>query len=107
MQMVDRVGVRPRDRQAIVVIVAAALILSAAMGARQTFGLFLDPFALERGIPVAVFALAIALHNLVWGFTQPLASAAADRYGAAPVVAVGGLSYAAGLAIAAVTQSGL
>jgi len=107
MQMVDGVGVRPRDGKAIIVIVAAALILSAAMGARQTFGLFLDPFALDRGIPVAVFALAIALHNLVWGFTQPLAGAAADRYGAAPVVAVGAVSYAAGLAIAAVSHSGV
>ncbi|CAN5474560.1 hypothetical protein BH10PSE6_BH10PSE6_31100 [soil metagenome] len=32
------------------VVVAASVIISAAMGARQTFGLFLSPLAVERGI---------------------------------------------------------
>ncbi|MBV8190227.1 MAG: MFS transporter [Alphaproteobacteria bacterium] len=105
MQVADGSGVQARNGKATIVIIAAALIISAAMGARQTFGLFLDSFAVDRGIPVAVFALAIALHNLVWGLAQPLAGAAADRCGAAPVVAVGALSYAAGLTIAAVTHS--
>ena len=41
------------------------------MGIRQTFGLFLGPFSLETGIPVATNTLAITLHNLAWGFTQP------------------------------------
>jgi MFS family permease len=89
------------------VVLAASLIISAAMGARQTFGLFLSPLALERGLPVSTIALAIALHNLVWGLAQPLAGAAADRYGAAPVVGLGVLSYAAGLAVAATTSSGV
>src|SRR5215475_13286003 len=69
------------------VIVAAALILSAAMGIRQTFGLFIGPFSFDRGLPVTLVAFAIALHNLVWGFTQPFAGAAADRWGSPPVVA--------------------
>lgn len=89
----------------VIVVAAAGLIISAAMGTRQTFGLFLDPLVLERGFSIGVIALAIALHNLVWGVTQPLAGAIADRYGAAPVVAVGGLAYAAGLAVTATTQS--
>ena len=59
------------SRRAVLVVLAGALILSAAMGIRQTFGLYLDPFALERGVPVGMLALAIALHNLVWGLTQP------------------------------------
>jgi len=107
MQVVDGSGVQARSGNATIVIIAAALVISAAMGARQTFGLFLDSFAVDRGIPIAVFALAIALHNLVWGLAQPLAGAAADRYGTAPVVAAGALSYAAGLAIAAVIHSGI
>jgi MFS family permease len=53
-----------------------------------------------------MIALAIALHNLVWGFAQPFAGAAADRYGAAPVVAFGALSFAAGLALSSVAPSG-
>ncbi|MBP0592582.1 MFS transporter [Paraburkholderia sp. LEh10] len=89
------------------VIVAAALILSAAMGIRQTFGLFIGPFSFDRGLPVTLIAFAIALHNLVWGFAQPFAGAAADRYGAAPVVAFGATTFAAGLALAAAAPSGL
>ena len=79
-------------------ILAGAVIISAAMGVRQTFGLFLGPFSFDYGLPVTLIAFAIALHNLVWGFAQPFAGAAADRWGAAPVVAFGAVVFAAGLA---------
>ncbi|GJE41214.1 putative MFS-type transporter YhjX [Methylobacterium soli] len=95
-----------RRRSAMLVVAAAALVLSGAMGIRQTFGLFLGPFSFEHGIPVATVALAIALHNLVWGLAQPFAGAAADRYGVAPVVAFGALAFAGGLALAALAPSG-
>jgi hypothetical protein len=39
----------------------------------------------DHGIPVTLIAFAIALHNLVWGFSQPFAGAAADRYGFKPL----------------------
>jgi len=91
---------------AIVSIVAGTLIISAAMGIRQTFGLFVGPFSFDHGFPVTLIAFAIALHNLVWGFVQPAAGAAADRYGAAPVVAFGALVFAVGLALAALAPSG-
>jgi MFS family permease len=88
-------------------IVAGGLIMSAAMGVRQTFGLFVGPLSLDHGLPIAQIAFAIALHNLVWGVAQPFAGAAADRYGAALVVAFGAIVYAAGLAIVALSTSGL
>ncbi|MEC5404513.1 MFS transporter [Paraburkholderia sp. MPAMCS5] len=91
----------PAFNHTTLVILAAALVLSAAMGIRQTFGLFIGPFSFDRGLPVTLIAFAIALHNLVWGFAQPFAGAAADRYGAAPVVAFGATTFAAGLGIAA------
>jgi MFS family permease len=97
----------PLKNPTLYVIVAAALILSAAMGIRQTFGLFIGPFSFDRGLPVTLIAFAIALHNLVWGFAQPFAGAAADRYGAAPVVAFGATTFAAGLALAAAVPSSL
>jgi predicted MFS family arabinose efflux permease len=87
------------------VVLAGALVLSAAMGVRQTFGLLIGPFSFDRGLPVTVIAFAIALHNLVWGFAQPFAGAAADRYGSTPVVAFGAVTFAAGLALAAVAPS--
>ncbi|SAL34211.1 MFS transporter [Caballeronia humi] len=94
------------QRNVTLAIIAGALILSAAMGVRQTFGLFINPFSFDRGLPVTLIAFAIALHNLVWGFAQPFAGAAADRYGASPVVAFGAAMYAAGLALAAIAPSG-
>ncbi|MGD9881770.1 MAG: MFS transporter [Reyranella sp.] len=96
-----------RTGRVLIVVVAAALMMSVAMGTRQTFGLFLGPLAQERGLAITTIALAIALHNLVWGLAQPLAGAAADRFGAAPVVILGAIAYAAGLALTAITDSGV
>ncbi len=101
--MVATVGDR---RKAILMILAGAFILSAALGIRQTFGLFISPLAFDRGIAVTLTAFAIALHNLVWGVAQPFAGAAADRYGPAPVVAFGAMAFAAGLALVALMPSG-
>ena len=97
---------RSTRNAALIGILAGALVISAAMGVRQTFGLFLGPFAFDRGLPVTLIAFAIALHNLVWGFAQPFAGAAADRHGAAPVVAVGAIVFASGLVMAALAPSG-
>lgn len=103
-------GPRPgtaTDRRFVLLgILAGAAIISAAMGVRQTFGLFLGPFSFDYGLPVTLIAFAIALHNLVWGFAQPFAGAAADRWGAAPVVAFGAVVFAAGLALSALWPSG-
>lgn len=93
-------------RAVLLCTLAGGLLMSAAMGVRQTFGLFVGPFSFERGLPVTEIAFAIALHNLVWGVAQPFAGAAADRHGAAPVVAFGSAVFAAGLALAALASSG-
>src|SRR5215472_16123821 len=88
-------------------IAAGALVMSATMGVRQTFGLFVEPFSTDHGFPVSAIAFAVALHNLVWGFAQPVAGAAADRYGTAPIVAFGAIVFAAGLALASIASSDL
>lgn len=93
-------------RPIVLAVIAAGLIISAAMGIRQTFGLFLGPFAFDRGLPVTTVAFAIALHNLTWGLAQPVAGMAADRHGPMPVVATGALLYALGLTLAAQSGSG-
>jgi MFS family permease len=95
----------PISRTALWSIVAGALIMSAALGVRQTFGLFIGPFSTDHGLPVSAIAFAVALHNLVWGFAQPIAGAAADRHGTARVVAFGAVAFAAGLALAATARS--
>jgi predicted MFS family arabinose efflux permease len=95
-----------RISAAALAIIAASLVMSGAMGVRQTFGLFVGPFSFDHGLPITLVAFAIALHNLVWGVTQPFAGAAGDRYGATPVVAFGAVAYAAGLALAAYAPNG-
>jgi MFS family permease len=45
-----------------------------------------------------VFALALAIQMLLWGAAQPFAGALADRFGPVPVLSVGSILYAAGLA---------
>ena len=87
------------------ILICGAVILSVALGVRHTFGLFLQPVILENDWGREVFALAIALQNLVWGIAQPFAGMAADRRGAGPVILVGGLLFAVGVALMAVAGS--
>ena len=89
------------SRPMILAVISAGLIMSAAMGTRQTFGLFIGPFSFDRGVPVTLVAFAVALHNLAWGLAQPFAGAAADRYGALPVIGFGAFAYAGGLILSA------
>ena len=81
------------------VLVGAALILALSLGVRHGFGLFLAPMSADFGWGREVFAFAIALQNLIWGLAQPFAGALADRMGAARVVIIGGILYAAGLVL--------
>lgn len=87
-------------------VIFGSLILSAAAGVRQTFGLYIQPFSIDHGLPVTEIAFAIALHNLVWGLSQPLIGAVADRTGPGPVVAFGALLYALALLLAALEPTG-
>ena len=80
---------------------SGALMMSVSMGARQAQGLLMGPLSTERGWPLATFSLAVALHNLFWGAFQPFTGAAADRWGAARVAAVGALAFALGLMMVA------
>ena len=70
-------------------VAAAAASISLALGMRQTFGLFLLPLSAEAGISPAVLGTAVAIHNLVWGLSQPVTGSLADRYGAGRVMAIG------------------
>lgn len=82
-----------------VVLVCAAIILTLALGVRQTFGLFLQPMSAELGWGRGHFSFAFALSNLLWGLAQPVFGVWADKQGSGRVVAVSALLYAAGLAL--------
>ena len=69
------------------------------MGSRQSQGLFLSPLNTSTGLGIASISLAMAIGQFVWGVTQPIAGAIADRYGPGRVLAGGVILLAAGSAI--------
>jgi predicted MFS family arabinose efflux permease len=83
----------------------AALMLSLAMGMRQSFGLLQPHMVRDIGMTAADFSLAIAIQNIVWGLTQPFVGILADRHGARPVTLMGVVVYALGLALALTATS--
>ncbi len=94
-----------RWRSPAAMLAAAATVLSIALGIRHGFGLFLQPMSLEFGWGREVFALAIALQNLVWGAAQPVTGMLADRFGAARTMVVGTALYVAGLMLMSVSST--
>lgn len=88
-----------------VVILCSAIIVTLAMGVRQSFGLFLPQMSADIGISRADFGLALALQNLLFGLVQPFVGALADKHGAGRVVLGGAILYAAGLIGAALATS--
>src|SRR5437660_6297178 len=79
------------------VLICGGLILTLAMGIRHGFGLFLQPMSADLHWGREIFALALAVQNLVWGATQPFAGMLADKYGTGRVVVAGIALYALGL----------
>ncbi|MEY3639508.1 MAG: hypothetical protein RIR68_2641, partial [Pseudomonadota bacterium] len=75
----------------------AAIMLSLAMGMRQSFGLLQPHMIRDIGITAADFSLAVALQNIVWGATQPIVGIWADKYGTRPVALLGVVVYIIGL----------
>ena len=85
------------DRRWLKVLVAGAALVTVTFGIRQVFGLFVVPISTELGGGVQTIALAIAVQNLIWGFSSPLFGAMADRIGAWKVAILGAAIYTAGL----------
>ncbi len=89
------------------VLVCGAAIVTLSMGIRHGFGLWLQPITMDRGWTRETFAFAIAMQNIAWGLAGPFAGMLSDRFGAYRVLLGGGLLYAAGLVLMAVSTSGL
>lgn len=68
------------------VIFAAAVILMITMGMRMSLGLFVLPINHHMELSLSDIAFAMAICQLMWGVAQPLSGAAADRWGALPVL---------------------
>jgi MFS family permease len=91
-------------RPVLPILIGASLMLSVAMGLRQSLGIFIPALTKDVGISVSQFTLAIAIQNLAWGFLQPLAGAWAVRLGYRPMMVGGSLLYVCGLILLATSH---
>ncbi|WP_243392717.1 MFS transporter [Kinneretia aquatilis] len=89
------------------VLLCGAMIVTLSMGIRHGFGLWLQPITMDRGWTRETFAFALAVQNIAWGVAGPFTGMLADRFGPFRVLAVGGLLYALGLVLMALSTSGL
>ena len=92
-------------RAAWLLILAASAILMITMGARLTTGLFLSPLNTATGLGVATISFALAVGQFMWGASQPVFGAIADKYGPARVIVLGALLLAGGLAATPFVES--
>jgi predicted MFS family arabinose efflux permease len=94
----------PSSSQARLILIGAALLLTVGMGIRQSLGLFLTPVTRDLAVTAADFTLALAIQNAVWGLSQALVSATADRFGLRIMMLAGAALYIVGLGIMASAQ---
>jgi predicted MFS family arabinose efflux permease len=87
------------------VALAAGAIFALGLGVRQAQPLFIGPINSATGIGYAAISLAFAVGQLMWGIAQPVAGAAADRWGPRPVMLAGALLVAAATAATPLAQS--
>ena len=63
------------------IVACGCLIAILTFGPRSTMGFFVTPMTETNDWSREVFALAIAIQNLVWGLAQPFVGMLADKYG--------------------------
>jgi predicted MFS family arabinose efflux permease len=80
-------------------ILAASAILLITMGVRQSLGLFIAPIQGATGMGIVAISFAMAVGQFVWGLSQPIFGAVADRYGARRVLVAGAVMLAIGSAL--------
>jgi predicted MFS family arabinose efflux permease len=90
---------RPAPLPWLAIVLCAAGLFAASMGVRQSLSLFLGTLNTQTGLGIAAISLAFAIGQLMWGVTQPIAGACADRFGPGRVMLVGGLAIALGTAL--------
>ena len=71
----------------LLVVVAAASIMALTFGMRMALSLFISAINTQTGVGLVAISLAFAVAQLMWGVSQPIAGAIADRYGAGRVIA--------------------
>ena len=86
-------------RRVWLLMLSAAAIMMITMGVRQTSGLFVSPINTATGLGIVSISFALAIGQFVWGATQPIFGAIADKYGSVRVLIAGTLLLAVGTAL--------
>jgi predicted MFS family arabinose efflux permease len=94
-------------RQSRLILIGTALLLALGMGIRQSYGLFLTPVTQDLAVTAADFTFALAIQNIVWGLSQALVGAAADRFGLRLTMMAGAAIYVLGLVVMAAANGAL
>jgi MFS family permease len=97
----------PSIRDVRLILIGASLLLTLALGIRQSFGLFLTPVTRDLAITASDFTLALAIQNIIWGLSQAIVGAIGDRFGLRITMMAGAAFYAAGLGAMAAAQGTL
>ena len=80
-------------------IIAGCVISFVSFGFSASFSVFLRPMSADLGWGREIFSLSLATQALMWGVTQPLAGAYADKHGSTQVLAFGAIFAALGFAL--------
>jgi len=80
-------------------IIAGCIISFVSFGFSASFSVFLRPMSADLGWGREVFSLSLAIQALMWGITQPIAGAYADKHGSTRVLAFGAIFAALGFAL--------
>ena len=89
---------------ALAVTLAAAGILMVTMGSRQSLGLIIAPLNADTNLGIVTISLALAVGQFIWGATQPVAGALADRYGPRPVLIGGSRDHSSAVSLTAISK---
>ncbi|MSP04976.1 MAG: MFS transporter [Acetobacteraceae bacterium] len=74
-------------------MIGASVMMSLALGMRQSLGLFLPSITVDLGLTALDYTFAIAVQNIAWGVSQAPLGAVADRFGLRPVLVSGAAIY--------------
>ena len=86
-----------QNKQAIIILIAASLVVLISMGIRQTWGLFYGFFETDLGFSRTQFGLAIAIQMVLWGSLVPIFGLLSDKFGPRRVVAFSFIIYLIGI----------
>src|SRR5262249_38484329 len=98
---------KPQPHSFWIPVICGAVILTIGIGARQSFGIFQKPIAMDLHVGRELWSFANALALLLMGAFSPFVGNIADRFGTARTVAGGGVVYVIGMFMIAFATQGV